>query len=176
MPHHHPPSEGEEENKEMNTNMQREIKFRAWDKEAKEVLDWADFQSELEMREVFLPDQNDIVVMQFTGLHDKNGNEIYEGDVLENVDGRRYEVRWFNGAFWWFHPPYTKMDKYAASAEGGNPKANEIGSEISKFGYGSVLKVIGNIYENPDLLQGAPPSEAKTKSDLTLTKKMENKA
>ncbi len=66
---------------------------------------------------------NDCILMQFTGLNDKNGKEIYEGDLVKVQNGNPFAVVWWNGkcAF--------NIDSYACD-------------------YG--CEVIGNIYENPE--------------------------
>ena len=86
-----------------------------------------------------LPMRQDVIVMQFTGLHDKNGKEIYEGDILyENCIGGddKGQVVFMDGSF------------DLLSDDG----AIGLGPQII---YGK-YEVIGNIYENPELLEVAP--------------------
>ena len=75
---------------------------------------------------------DNLEVMQCTGLKDKNGKEIYEGDILENIS----VVCFQRGRF---QPIY----------DGGD--AEEMEDEFYRFS--SKSEVIGNIYENPELLK-----------------------
>lgn len=74
---------------------------------------------------------------QYTGLTDKNGNKIFEGDILK-IDGSIYYVRFHNGTF----GVVVKNGGYAGSI----PK---VASYVKDF-----VEIIGNIHDNPELLGG----------------------
>lgn len=113
--------------------MKREIKFRAWDKALKEIL--PNVQNHINDKEWAFGSmlKNDRwVLMQFTGLHDKNGREIYEGDILESDS--------FVDTFSWTDGGYT-FDR-------------DTKDEVMTVHY--PYEVIGNIYSNPELLTPLP--------------------
>ena len=86
------------------------------------------------MLDSHIPRTNDLVFMQFTGLHDKNGKEIYEGDIISKWDKALWEVGFNEGRFCFIYNDGRKA------------------FSMSK----SVLRnkeIIGNIFENPDLLK-----------------------
>ena len=121
----------------------REIKFRAWSKEVgmrykmpvQEDTDCLNLSNEL--------GKDGWIIMQFTGLLDKKGKEVYEGDVID-WDGSKIMVEYgiqsvdaFEGVgfnLWSFYGKYEDIGK-----------AVRLQSEI---------EIIGNIYENPELLIG----------------------
>jgi uncharacterized phage protein (TIGR01671 family) len=78
---------------------------------------------------------------QFTGLHDKNGKEIYEGDIVQK-DGWQYEIRWSRGGAGF--DLATKRDSWPKQEDGYAYHSGLYDTEI--------LEVIGNVYEHPELL------------------------
>lgn len=142
--------------------MSREIKFRAWHKKTK-FMYWFDVmwgsawpgggwigmlpigveRKWLGMRSnVELVDPDGCEIMQFTGLQDKNGVEIFEGDIIANVKYPyigNHLVRWAN------------KEEYCGFVAA---KKNQIVGEMFLTRNFDNCEVIGNIHENPELIGG----------------------
>ena len=138
----------------------RDIKFRVWDKLIKrmhicgeDVHDTISFEIETNKAYYYnlqngcgsLREDSDYVLMQYTGLKDKNGKEIYEGDIVKIPDdyeeygtnaGEMYEVYFSYGGF-------RLKPKYNSKARG---YWLEDDNEV---------EVVGNKYDNPELLEEA---------------------
>ncbi|EBF5150467.1 hypothetical protein FH008_04675 [Listeria monocytogenes] len=126
----------------------REIEFRAWDKEVKEM-DYNPSVIEIwqnkPINEQFrLESEEKLVWMQYTGLKDKNGKKIFEGDIVRNINGEYSYIGIVN------------KDRYTFYIKGVAPKDNYDFADVSDTVTGkSSLIVIGNIHENLDLLEVA---------------------
>ena len=111
----------------------RTIKFRKWHKELQDMTFWDGSKGSNNLFWHTLTEYPEMYsLMQFTGLHDKNGKEIYEGDILEDYLGRRKVVEYYQDGFW-----------LNASLEG---------AEWSLRLTHKSSKIIGNIYEHKFLL------------------------
>jgi uncharacterized phage protein (TIGR01671 family) len=133
--------------------MNREIKFRIWDIENKEMLKVQELDFEPTFyggRIAIRPDQyndyfdtEDMILMQYTGLHDKNGKEIYEGDIVycQTKYGKaKAIIKFIDGKF------VAYWDSILTHPQNGHCIACY---EINKR-----FEVIGNIYEDIELLGG----------------------
>ena len=110
--------------------MQRTIKFRAWDKTLNKIHCWSVIENHFTFEELL--DDNFFEAMQYTGLKDRNGVEIYEGDILSYF-GFKYEVIFEESAFGWYEDGL--FYSFAELAIG----------EIAR------TDVVGNKYENPEI-------------------------
>lgn len=91
--------------------MNREIKFRAWHKDLKKMFKigqitlekgtWNFEPNDRDFIGMSIPYQPSFVLMQYIGLHDKNGKEIYEGDILKSIQWNDiYLVKYIGTAFY----------------------------------------------------------------------------
>lgn len=127
----------------------REYKFRLWDKEKEIMLDVEkiDFHDCYYGGEMYVntTDGSDYwnnelySLMQYTGLHDKNGKEIYEGDILQ-IDIEKAWVMW-NEKYGYFE--LVPIGDYYFDSPVIGEAIEYIDSEV-----------IGNIYDNKELLNG----------------------
>jgi len=131
----------------------REIKFRAWDKKNKcwcslepfniigEYTIFNCLNQYIEMD--FINRINDIEIVQFTGLKDKNGKEIYEGDIVH--DNQDYSPETIG---------IVRYDKGEFYLDGRDNSDNNYWILKERlFMVYNMIEVIGNIYENQELIK-----------------------
>lgn len=117
----------------------REIKFRAWDKENEKMMKVSSLH--LENKEISVKENETFHLfrmqdlMQYTGLKDKNGKEIYEGDivVLNNIENDNMCI--------------VRYEHSSYRLEGWSLR-EDLSNVEDRF-----LEVVGNIYENKNLLE-----------------------
>lgn len=131
--------------------MNREIKFRVFGN-SEMMIDW-EVLKQLHVGTVF-QNTDGYNVMQYTGLKDRNNKEIYEGDIVrilysdwvsQNSDDTRTINQYLKDIASIKIVVWDYNGFYVANKIGGYAETMEVG----KYGY---LEVIGNIFENPELL------------------------
>lgn len=132
----------------------REFKFKVWNYEESGFLQVVSFgvdddgsiwyvyaldDKEAKIEPPYFPDSDEIKILQFTGLKDKDGLEIYEGDILDSPNWVVSFVDSSDGANLGMSSGwYEQRDNFESYRQ------LEVGDEV---------EVIGNIYENPELLK-----------------------
>jgi uncharacterized phage protein (TIGR01671 family) len=129
--------------------MNREIKFRAWDIE---LQIWVNNIGMKKDNILTNGTEKRFCVMQYTGLKDKNGKEIYEGDLLtclnahDDYQSDVFKVTFEDGCFCL---RLLNTDTFATAISLRENISNSLISTDSE----PIYNVIGNIFENPELLQ-----------------------
>ena len=125
----------------------REIKFRAWVKDGKEIVDVEeiDFMNKVinyiyndyknNEQEIIGAYFEDIELLEYSGLKDMKGKEIYEGDIIKFLNGI-FEVIWCNekASFMLKNKEYKEFLNFIYENNNG-------------------MEIVGNIYENPELME-----------------------
>ena len=113
----------------------REIKFRCWfDNQMHKVEDISFKGKTINLFAADIIKFENGILMQYTGLHDKNGKEIYEGDIVKS--------------YYYIYTPNGEQERF-------NQKVINYNDVLCEYNINAFdnLEVIGNIYENPELLE-----------------------
>jgi len=120
----------------------RKIKFRAWDKRLKtwlfedqfHIFPQTGFEAWYYEPDCGTRNEEDIILMQYIGLKDKNGKEIYEGDICKvNHSEENYIIKWIGIGFWF--ECQVRKECFVFTPEN------------------YWIEVIGNVYKNSELLE-----------------------
>jgi uncharacterized phage protein (TIGR01671 family) len=104
--------------------------LRAWDEVQKRMIGFAELCFHYNLKNVlYRPNLTRLICEQYIGLKDKNGNKIFEGDIVRNEQGKTSVVNFKKGSF-------LVGDFYFGS-----------------IGAGMQLELVGNIHENTELLE-----------------------
>ena len=112
------------------------FKFRVWDKEFNKY--WTDEEIKENAAWLLFPDNDNIEnieIEQCTGIKDKNGKPVFEGDILSDYDGFKFLVRWNAFELRYVFIPISKN----------NSEDLDI--------YPNECELVGNIHENEELLR-----------------------
>ena len=131
--------------------MTRPIKFK--------VFDGVDYMSQpftlQDIQDGKIQFTSDCTILQFTGLTDRNGVEVYEGDILKMDFGNRvFFIEWNNSSMCYDWVFYVESGKISSDL------ATSIDKSVQKTGkdFDKIIEVIGNIYQNPELMEGGNPA------------------
>lgn len=163
--------------------MNREIKFRAWDASGqyfKPLEDEGDYYFRDDDNGLCLYDKwgkcKNTILMQYTGLKDKNGKEIYEGDIVRSphfIDVHKrqhylfHEVKWDVKYHLWKTVAIGNKEGESINAHGNPPLWIYFKNEQN-------AEVIGNIYEHPHLLNNEQEDERSVATKMPNEQNAEN--
>lgn len=134
----------------------RQVKYKAWDKVEKEWIDIKHFgfengelwyvqaidKNERDIDPPYFPDSNDIELIEYTGMSDRDGVEVFEGDIVELLTKYGKDVGVVVFIEGCFKIRWDSKNKF--------PKNREM---IGHYYINSKTKVIGNVYEQPELIE-----------------------
>ena len=127
-------------------------KFRVWNEKTESFIDYGDLMLDLKNGKAYSGDvgipeytidvTNQVILMQYTGCRDKNGIEIYEGDVIKDKYDKIWLVQWYVGAF--------VITNKIPDSDGQTTTYSHFSNVSNHHFY---FEVIGNMWENPELLE-----------------------
>ena len=133
--------------RDMGEEMNREIKFMAWDKRKKRMTKVFGYGKEymiggkgIDLNRLIKAEQNTLILLQFAEYQDKTGSDIYDGWIIKTEDGN-FEVCFLEGC-WYLRRKFDGGVSFG--------RLNDVWMEIARKQLS--FEIIGNIYENPELL------------------------
>ena len=140
---------------------QRIIKFRAWFKPLKRMLNVKELQFKRDGSIIILTNHtggtypNSYEIMQFTGLKDRNGKEVYGGDILKDKLGSIAVVHFSNGEFTLMMDCKELTKQIMTKADEDKFERESCFRDYEEYNKWYDCEVIGNRYENLDLIKEA---------------------
>lgn len=130
----------------------KEIKFRAWDTKSKKM--YEPFTLQFAIGEDGY-DTDGVVFLQFTGIKDRHGKEIYEGDVIKTPLGRKNNEPIYRNCTVqrWFMDHILQQSTVTAGEAGNMEQLGSLILSIQSYITDCDIEVIGNVYEHPHLLK-----------------------
>src|SRR5699024_2518560 len=129
-------------------------KFRVWNEKTESFIDYGDLMLDLKNGKVYSGDvgipeytidvTNQVILMQYTGCRDKNGIEIYEADVIKDKYDKVWLVQRYVGSF--------VITNKIPDSDGQTSTYSHFSNVSNHHFY---FEVIGNMWENPELLEVA---------------------
>lgn len=122
----------------------REIKFRVWDVERKSWMNEQDVYNEVQEQARWNPERGQFYkLMQFTGLHDKSGKEIFEGDIIqwhgyEGQNGKQIRT--------------IRKRAIGMTVDAFRNSFIDDCFHLQNLLRQATIEVIGNVHENPELI------------------------
>ncbi len=119
------------------------LKFRAWNNQTYKMMLWKDIKSFKNLNKLLTLSFVD--VMQFSGIYDGNKKQMYEGDIIKN-GSRTMQLIFKQEAcqFWLIWKDNEGINRY-------EPLTATYGDDTHYFSNDN-LEVIGNVYQNPELI------------------------
>lgn len=135
----------------------RPIRFRVWDNHIRKFIEHRQKDKLIKRqfgfgtRKTLILTQQQFTFLEYTGLTDKNGREIYEGDIVRLINATGFtslaEVKNNDGCF------DVEFQKGLAVFDGVHHQYTKYRDYVKVYVANHAIEIIGNIYENPELLE-----------------------
>lgn len=134
--------------------MTREIKFRFFTPDKRMIEDHEGWTEGIGINEALkYSSEYGYKLMQYTGLKDKNGKEIYEGDILKSGKENKDPKQSYSEVYFCTNSAKFKQQGSFKTGGGWSGDLNTWDNYLDKITLLEHWEVIGNIYENPKLLK-----------------------
>jgi uncharacterized phage protein (TIGR01671 family) len=138
--------------------MRRELKFKVWDQSEHRMSYWDGIYNHIKQSggaiDLYFGDDQEMIMLQYIGLKDKAGNEIYEGDIVKISEDWHFRESELAIIEYHQYGIPSIVQRYLKNAKGqGDYNFDYIRDGALSSSGGSYYLVVGNIYENPELVK-----------------------